>query len=241
MANGKAWAQMANAGFQTGVGLATQNPVTMVTGAITFAGCLFDMFKEASGSPLPDERPSRSLTQLIESATAPVVVPALQPSLEPEVAPARYRSARDTGALDEAYKERLRARARQSEMDPRTVDEAYRERLRARARESEMAPRDTRALDEAYKERLRARAREAERDPRGAVAREAQAIAESDRDGTNFDNRVRALIEVAIARRAEEISRSAEAGGELDNWLRAEQELWNAIRAEERLRQLKNP
>jgi hypothetical protein len=58
-------------------------------------------------------------------------------------------------------------------------------------------------------------------------------IAQSPSRGTDFDNWIRAVIELKIAQRAAEIARSPNAGSNLQNWLRAERELKIAQRAEE--------
>lgn len=65
------------------------------------------------------------------------------------------------------------------------------------------------------------------------VRRRAEEIARSNRAGTNFDNWIRAVIELKIEQRAAEIARSPNAGSDLENWLRAERELKVAQRAKE--------
>jgi hypothetical protein len=66
-----------------------------------------------------------------------------------------------------------------------------------------------------------------------AVEGRAKQIARSEAAGTDFDNRIRAVIELKVAQRAEEIARSPQSGTDEENWLRAERELQIAYRAEE--------
>jgi hypothetical protein len=56
------------------------------------------------------------------------------------------------------------------------------------------------------------------------IERRAAEIARSPNTGSDFDNWLRAVIELRIAQRAREIARSPNAGGDLENWLRAERE-----------------
>lgn len=65
------------------------------------------------------------------------------------------------------------------------------------------------------------------------AGRRAAEIARSDRAGTDFDNWIRAVIQLKIEQRAAEIARSPSAGTDFENWLRAERELKIAQRAEE--------
>jgi hypothetical protein len=68
---------------------------------------------------------------------------------------------------------------------------------------------------------------------REAIQGRAAEIARSPEAGSDFDNSLRAIVDVAIAQRAAEIARSPEAGGDFDNWLRAERELRITYRAQE--------
>jgi hypothetical protein len=65
------------------------------------------------------------------------------------------------------------------------------------------------------------------------VRRRAAEIARSPNKGTDFDNWIRAVIELKITQRAAQIARSPNAGSDFQNWLRAEHELKVAQRAEE--------
>ena len=65
------------------------------------------------------------------------------------------------------------------------------------------------------------------------VRRRAAEIARSPNAGKEFDNWIRAVIELKITQRAVQIARSPNAGSDLQNWLRAERELKIAQRAEE--------
>ena len=58
-------------------------------------------------------------------------------------------------------------------------------------------------------------------------------IARSANAGTDFDNWIRAVIDLKITQRAAQIGRSPSAGSDFDNWIRAERELQIAQRAEE--------
>jgi hypothetical protein len=58
-------------------------------------------------------------------------------------------------------------------------------------------------------------------------------IARSANAGTDFDNWIRAVIELKITQRAAQIGRSPNGGSDFDNWIRAERELKIAQRAEE--------
>jgi hypothetical protein len=156
-----AWTSGLTYATTTVIGIATLNPVTAVTGAITFTGWLFEQWQEASREPSPAERPSVTVPELINSVS---------------------RSDRQSGWFQEYAA-------------------------------TEQAP--TRESDEKM------------------VRKRAGEIARSGRAGTNFDNRLRAVIELKIAQRAAEIARSPNAGSDLENWLRAERELKTAQRAEE--------
>jgi hypothetical protein len=65
------------------------------------------------------------------------------------------------------------------------------------------------------------------------IAQRAAEIAQSLHAGTDFDNWLRAVLELQIAKRAEELARSGEGSSDMDNWLRAEAELLIAERARE--------
>ena len=65
------------------------------------------------------------------------------------------------------------------------------------------------------------------------VRRRAAEIARSPNAGKEFDNWIRAVIELKITQRAVQIARSPNAGSDLQNWLQAERELKIAQRAEE--------
>jgi hypothetical protein len=66
-----------------------------------------------------------------------------------------------------------------------------------------------------------------------AVQARAATLALSSESGSDFDNWLRAKIELQIAKRAEELARTSRASGDLDNWLQAERELLIAQRARE--------
>lgn len=191
MATGSAWAQVANTACQAGVGVLTGNPLPVVTGAVTFAGFLYDTWRSANANPSPSMRPTQPLSELLDaaidrpgSATATMRQPDLRPAWSPPAASSGIGS--PAGA------------SHPTRQEPPQGGQP--------------------ASDAATREGIERRAAEIARSPDG---------------GSDFDNWVRAVVEVAVAQRAAEIARSPDAGSDFDNWLRAERELKVGQRAQE--------
>jgi hypothetical protein len=59
----------------TGIGIGTANPVAAVTGALSFAGWLMDRWPDASAQPLREGRPTKTLTEAINTIAQPELSP----------------------------------------------------------------------------------------------------------------------------------------------------------------------